>query len=86
MLQTAWGITLEIGGRFQLKAKRTLESWNLLPIANPLEKKLKSKFRKSVKPLILGKKGVYAVSRLTVLKFIMSIIKGTFRALLTIGK
>lgn len=62
-----------------------MKSWKEIYFKDKKEAKWFSKFRKARKELELGKKGVLTFKRLTVLKFLRGIIKGTFRALLTWG-
>ncbi|OXA40210.1 hypothetical protein Fcan01_24945 [Folsomia candida] len=51
-----------------------------------LDKKLIPRVRRSCRPLDFGAEGIFAIRRNTILKFFRGIVKGTFRALLTIGK
>jgi hypothetical protein len=50
------------------------------------EKKFISKFRKACRPLRVGAGSTFTIRRLSVLKFARAIVKGTIRALLTVGK
>jgi hypothetical protein len=85
VLQFGWGLILEISGRFQTFSSSTLKSWKLLQFQSAIESKYLKKFKKSQKPLLIGKQGVFIIQRLTVLKFFRALMKGTFKALLTIG-
>lgn len=86
MAQTYWGIMLAVCGKIKLRHKHTVKSWKYFKCDSKLESKYLSKFRKATKPICVGEPGVFEIKRLTVLKFFRGIIKGTFRALLTIGK
>jgi hypothetical protein len=77
-----WFIILEVCGRFYMEAAKSLKSWKLLPVRNRMEAKYLSKFRKASRPLVIGFGEVFKIKRLTVLKFLRGIVKGTFRALL----
>jgi hypothetical protein len=79
-----WNAILEVSGRFHMDATKSLKSWKLLTVRNKMETKYLSKFRKAARPLAIGFGEVFKIKRLTVLKFIRGIVKGTFRALLTI--
>jgi hypothetical protein len=79
-----WNVTLEACGRFHMDATKAQKSWKLLPVRNNKEAKYLSKFRKSSRPLAIGAGEIFKIKRLTVLKFLRGIVKGTFRALLTI--
>lgn len=84
-LQTIWAIVLELSGRFHTQSVRTLASWKGLDFKTGAEKKYMSKFKKGCYPLSIGERGLFIVRRISVLKFLRAIVKGTFRALLTIG-
>jgi hypothetical protein len=79
-----WGSTLEASGRFHMDSTKALKSWKLLNFRNKDEAKYLSKFRKSCRPLTVGTGEVFKIKRLNVLKFFRGIVKGTFRALLTL--
>ncbi|OXA53672.1 hypothetical protein Fcan01_10180 [Folsomia candida] len=84
--QLVWGLILETFGRMDMEAKKVPKSWKLIKSGEKIERKILSKFRKSMRPLTFGEEGVFTMKRMTVLKFFRGIIKGTFRALLTIGQ
>ncbi|OXA54368.1 hypothetical protein Fcan01_10176 [Folsomia candida] len=84
--QLVWGLSLETFGRMDMEAKKVPKSWKFVKSGGKIELKILSKFRKSMKPLTFGEEGVFTMKRMTVLKFFRGIIKGTFRALLTIGQ
>lgn len=86
MQQLGWGAVLEIAGKFNNFSIKTLKSWKVISFKDKTEAKYFSKFRKCQKPVVIGKEGVLAFKRLTVLKFFRAAIKGTFKALLTLGK
>lgn len=87
VIQIVWAIILELGGRFTRDAKRSLKSWKCMEFSNAAENKLMSKIRKAAaKPMVLGEEGTYKIARQSVLKFLRSIVKGSARAILTIGK
>jgi len=75
---------LEFGGKFSKNAIATVKSWKYLNYSY-FDKKWLNKFRKSCIPLRIETKGYFVVKRLTVLKFLRSIVKGTFRALITLN-
>ncbi|OXA54367.1 hypothetical protein Fcan01_10177 [Folsomia candida] len=84
--QIIWGLTLEMAGRIALEATKVTKSWKQIKIKDKLEGKIFTKFRKSCRPVVFGQEGVFTIKRMTVLKFFRAIVKGTFRALLTIGE
>lgn len=86
MIQIIWAWILEICGRYNAESKKTLDSWKFLEHRGKEEKKLMSKVRKSCRPFSFGEKGIFVIKRMTVLKFLRGIVKGTFRALLTLGR
>jgi len=75
---------LEFSGRFSKNAILTVQSWKYMNCSY-FDKKCLNKFRKSCVPLRIETKGYFVIKRLTVLKFLRSIVKGTFRALLTLN-
>jgi len=77
-----WCATLEVSGRFHKSAAKTIQSWKFMKQKSRHDSKLMSKFRKSCRPLAIGFEQIFKIKRLTVLKFIRGVIKGTFRALL----
>ncbi|OXA37094.1 hypothetical protein Fcan01_28165 [Folsomia candida] len=81
-----WISFLHVSGNFYQLSQRTLKSWKEIKCRNTLERKYLSKSRKACRPLKVGADGVFTIKRLTVLKFIRGIIKGTFRAMMTIGR
>ncbi|OXA40164.1 hypothetical protein Fcan01_25046 [Folsomia candida] len=84
--QTIWIFGLEICGRFHEQAKKTLKSWKNMKFRTKEQKLYMNRFRRSCRPLKIGKEGLFIITILTVLKFMKAIIKGTFRAVLTIGR
>ncbi|CAL8081110.1 unnamed protein product [Orchesella dallaii] len=78
-----WTLTLHIGGQMHVRSSQTLSSWGRHDWGTPRDNKMMSKFRKSCLPLKLGYERTFIIRRLTVLKFLRGVIKGTFRTLLT---
>lgn len=85
VIQVVWAIVLELAGRFHRDWKITLDSWSHLEFDTAMERKLMAKFRRNCYPMAMGKRGLFTVKKVSVLKFFRAIIKGTFRALLTVG-
>lgn len=85
-VQLFWGTVIEVSSWAQVMAKKTIASWKFVKFKGKDERKFLAKFRKASKPISVGVMGVFEIKRLTVPKFFRGIIKGTFRALLTIGK
>lgn len=87
MGQGVWGFMLEGAGRLEMVARNVAKSWRHLPNSmDPLEKKILSKFGKGTRSISFGLEGVFTVKRNSVIKFYRAVVKGTFRALLTIGR
>lgn len=74
-LVSFWAVVLQTCGKFYAKNK---ESWRLV------EDKYFRKWRKSVTPLYFGHPGYYVIKRLSILKFCKTIIRGTFRMMVTL--
>jgi len=83
IFQVVWSLTLEFSGQFYRHSIATLISWKGLRIPRKEDRKYMSRFRKSCRPLYIGTEGYFVIRRLTVLKFLRAIIRGTFRSLLT---
>lgn len=86
LMQIMWGIILQLSGGVYPMVRDTLDSWKFMTCRNVLDKKYMSKFRKSCRPFVVGEEGVFVIKQLSVLKFFRSVVKGTFKALLTLGK
>jgi hypothetical protein len=83
-----WSFLLQFGGWFSENSSKTLNSWKFFKLKKQ-EKKYLSKFRKSCRPLCIRVDEEYGqcrIGRLSVLKFLKGIIRGIFRALLTLHK
>lgn len=79
-----WISMLSLASTFHKEATTMKRSWKGFQFATKLERKYMSKFAKSCKPLFIGKEGVFRISKKTVLKFLQGIVRGTFRALITL--
>jgi len=77
-----WIFILEHGGMFFCRSKECIKSWKFIPCKDSEEKRFLSKFRKSCRPIAFGTKDVFRIKRLTVLKFIRAITRGTLRTVL----
>lgn len=76
---------LELGGRLHSQSKKVLKEWKYLNW-RPLSKRILNKFRKSRRPIALRAGQYHSIKRLSILKFYKGLIRGTFRAILSIGK
>jgi len=81
----AWTMTLEAAGRFHQDASKVFKSWRSMKHRSAFKKKLMTKQIKSMRPLVVSGRDYFKIKRLTVLKFFMANVKGTFRALLTLA-
>lgn len=81
-----WSLVLEIFGRLDKEGRKVLKSWKFIPNLDKFERKLLSKFGKGCRPVIFGLEGLLTIKRDTVIKYYATLIKRTFRALLTLGK
>lgn len=86
MGQVVWGLILEGYGRTEKLARNVTKSWKRLPNLEPLERKLLAKFGKATRPISFGLELIFSIKRNSVIKFYRAIVKGTFRAILTIGR
>jgi len=77
-----WGTVLEVSGWFHSEVIKTIRSWKAVQFGTTLEYKSFRKFKKSCLPIVIGYQKLVQIKRLTVLKFMRAIVKGTFRALL----
>lgn len=74
---------LWICGKFESISKKTINSWKYFSWPDK-DLKYINKFRKSCQPLRIGLQGVYTIKKISVLKFLQTIVRGTFRALLAL--
>jgi len=80
-----WSTALEAAGLLHMEGRRLLLSWKHWNW-NAHDKKVMSKFRKSCRPIGLRVGSYHIIKRTSVLSFLRGIVRGTFRALLTIHK
>ncbi len=80
-----WTLALWVPGYMHYFGKKLLNSWKYHKWTTRGDKAVMSKFRKSCKPFMIHFGKVYAIRRLSVLKFIRSISRGIFRTLMTVG-
>lgn len=82
-----WSLVLLMGGLVHFYGLKVIDSWKYhdWKEISMRDKKAMKKFRKSCRPLAIGYGNTYVIKRLTVLKFIRSLIRGIFRALMTLG-
>jgi hypothetical protein len=83
-----WVGVLETAGRFHKLSRSSVESWKKegKMSGSKYERKVIGRFCKSCKPLNVGLEGTFVIKRLSALKFLRAVIKGTFRALVTLNK
>ncbi len=82
---TFWVVILVIGGTLHLQGNNLLMSWKYhTKWPDKFQRNLMNKFRKSCKPFELNYGRSYVIKRLTVLKFIRSLSRGIFKALLAL--
>ncbi|XP_035711590.1 uncharacterized protein LOC118436976 [Folsomia candida] len=86
VLQILWGTVLKVSGRIHANVNRVPKSWKYLEFDTPEEKKYLQKVAKSCRKIGIGVDGLFIIKRTSSLKFFRAIVKGTFRALLTIGR
>ncbi|OXA54748.1 hypothetical protein Fcan01_10775 [Folsomia candida] len=86
LFHVGWTAWLEVIGSYNHISKNTLSSWKNLKFLTKTEKTYFQKYAKSCHTLIIGKRGVFTIKKLSVLNFTMAVTKGTFRSLLTIGR
>jgi hypothetical protein len=83
-----WAGVLECSGRFYNLSRSSIRSWKKEGKMNGIahERKFIGKFCKSCQPLGIGLEGTFVIKRLSSLKFLRAVIKGTFRALATLKR
>lgn len=83
-----WLAVLHLGGAFNEKSRKAIKSWKVFGrgFGNGTEARYLRKFANGCKPLFIGCRGYYVIRKLTVLKFLKSVVRGTFRMLLTLRK
>jgi hypothetical protein len=83
-----WVGVLETAGRFHKLSRSSIKSWKKegKMSGSKYERKVIGRFCKSCKPLSMGFEGTFVIKRLSAIKFLRAVIKGTFRALVTLNK
>jgi hypothetical protein len=83
-----WVGVLETAGRFHKLSRSSIKSWKKegKMSGSKYERKVIGRFCKSCKPLSMGLEGTFVIKRLSAIKFLRAVIKGTFRALVTLNK
>lgn len=79
-LVSFWAVVLQTCGKFHSQSVKIRESWRIEG-----EDKYFRKWRKSVTPLYFGHPGYHVIKRLSILKFGKTIIRGTFRTMVTLN-
>ncbi|CAL8146787.1 unnamed protein product [Orchesella dallaii] len=75
---------LDCAGKLCSIGEKTLVSWKFHDWGSPWRNKHMAKFRKSCKPIRVHYGNSYTIRKVTVLKFLRGIVRGTFRSLLTL--
>lgn len=82
---TFWGVILIMGGGLYLNGNNLLLSWKYHSNwPDKFQKEVFHKFRRSCRPFVLNYGRWYVIKRLTVLKFVRSLCRGIFKALLAL--
>ena len=81
----AWITGLQFGGWMRLKSIQVLRSWYFYEWSKA-DMKYMRRFQRSCKPLAIRVGKMYCIKRNSVLTFLRGIVRGTFRALLTLHK
>jgi hypothetical protein len=84
MALCVWTIFLQFGGHLYTGSWAAIKSWKYFQWQNRFEGKIFGKVRKSMRPLKVGVGCYFTIKRLTVLKFLRGIVRGTMKALLAI--
>jgi len=84
-LQTIWIALLEVGGRFHSNSCKTVASIKYHKCWMRKNRKYFKKFKKSCKPLFFSTLGFFKIKRRSVLRFLKSIVKGTFNVVITLS-
>jgi len=79
-----WTGILWAAGKFGSISCATIQSWELFPWNSRADRKYIIKFKRSCPPLLIGVQGVFNITKVSVLRFLQGLIRGTFRALLTL--
>jgi len=79
-----WFVVLEFGGLIYSKGGQVLLSWSVNDWGSAYNNKLMTKFRKSCPRFRINYGSTYVIRRTSVLAFVRSLSRGTFRALLTL--
>ncbi len=81
-----WMLTLQLCSSFFVKGEKSLKSWELYDWGSKRENRVMRRFRKSCKPVIVCYGSMYQVKRITPFAYVRTIIKGSLRSMLALGK
>jgi len=79
-----WTLALEFAGRLEMEEKQIINSWKLVKFKTPQEKNFLRRFRRACRPFKFGSSVFFKVERLSILKFYLTLVHGTVRALVAI--
>lgn len=79
-------IVFEIGGRFDLYSRRTLQAWKRFSWGSPEDSKYMKKYQRSLRPLLYNYKEYRKIKRGTLFAILKSIAVNTFRVIATMKK
>ncbi|CAL8146769.1 unnamed protein product [Orchesella dallaii] len=82
--QILWVICLEMAAQLSVEGERTVKAWKGFDWDSVVGNKVMKKFAKSCKPIRIGHGTMYTIRKRNVLTFFKAILRGTFRAFLTL--
>lgn len=79
-----WGVVLTIGGYMHSKGLKLLRSWKTFDWGSKHDKAYMSRFVKSSKPLMLSWGKMYVIRKISVLCYMMALMRGLSKACLSL--
>ncbi len=83
---STWMFTIQLCSSFFVDGKKSLKSWHLYDWGSKKENRVMRKFRKSCKPVLVCYGSMYQVKRITPFAYVKTIIRGSFKSMLALGK
>ncbi len=83
LLFSFWTFVLQLGKYFFVRGNKILGSWKRKRWENEMERKVMKKFQKSCRLILIRCGNQLVLGRITQFNFVKSIMRGTFRSLLT---
>lgn len=83
VIMGSWTSLLELGKLYFVNGSKLLNSWKGRKWGSNLDTRVMNRFRQSCKPILISYGKLFVIRRPTILIYFRGVVRGTFRALLT---